>query len=260
MRRKLFWHLVPSHLAVLIATVLAVGGYAALTLRRSHIEQVRDGLEARAGLLRDSVRRRIETGDWSSLDAFCKEAGAAGRTRLTVVLPGGRVAADSEEDPARMESHGDRPEVFEALAGKVGTAERFSSTLSADLLYVAVPIEGDGKVRGALRVSIPLTPVSRSLGSLTLRIAVAGAVAALLAAAAILELARRIARPVEEMKEGAERFASGDLSTPAPAPAVLEFAELAGALNRMASALDERIRTATLKKNEQEAVDRKSVV
>ena len=39
------------------------------------------------------------------------------RTRITVILPDGRVIFDSRDNPERMENHRDRPEVKSALGG-----------------------------------------------------------------------------------------------------------------------------------------------
>jgi two-component system phosphate regulon sensor histidine kinase PhoR len=79
-------------------------------------------------------------------------AGKAG-VRLTVVDGDGVVLADSEQDPARMENHKLRPEIAKALAGETGVSLRMSSTLGHDMVYVAVPMERDGKVVGTVRAS-----------------------------------------------------------------------------------------------------------
>ncbi len=75
-----------------------------------------------------------------------------------------------------------------------------------------------------------------------------------LAAVVSLVVARRISRPMEEMRVGAERFARGELGYKLVVPESEEMAGLAETLNLMAQQLEERIRTIVQQKNEQEAV------
>ncbi|MFC1657638.1 two-component system histidine kinase PnpS [Candidatus Moduliflexota bacterium] len=65
---------------------------------------------------------------------------------------------------------------------------------------------------------------------------------------------RRIVRPLEEMRRGAERFALGDLESRVAVPDTEELGRLADAMNMMASQLDGRIKAAIQEKKEAEAV------
>ena len=72
---------------------------------------------------------------------------ATSGARVTVIAPDGRVLADSAAsgaELARLENHGGRPEVREALAGEVSRSERRSATVGAELLYAAVPVRRGG--------------------------------------------------------------------------------------------------------------------
>jgi len=44
-------------------------------------------------------------------------------------MPDGLVVGDSDQEPARMENHADRPEFIEAMKGQTGRSVRFSATL-----------------------------------------------------------------------------------------------------------------------------------
>ena len=68
-----------------------------------------------------------------------------GGQRLTWIAADGTVLYDSEADPAAMENHADREEIREALTSETGTAQRFSSTLSEQTLYVTQRLS-DGTV------------------------------------------------------------------------------------------------------------------
>ena len=73
-------------------------------------------------------------------------------------------------------------------------------------------------------------------------------------AAFCLIVARQVSRPFEEIREVAERFARGDLAYKLAAGDSEEMTGLAGALNQMASQLQERLQTIVRQTNEQQAV------
>jgi two-component system phosphate regulon sensor histidine kinase PhoR len=64
----------------------------------------------------------------------------------------------------------------------------------------------------------------------------------------------RISRSIEVTREGARRFAEGDLQYRLPIPPSEELAGLAQTLNQMAAQLDERITTINRQRNEEEAI------
>ena len=60
--------------------------------------------------------------------------------------------------------------------------------------------------------------------------------------------------PLEEMADTAERFSEEDFSTKIKSYNILEVDRLGGSLNSMAKKLDQRIRTITIEKNENDAI------
>ena len=157
-----------------------------------------------------------------------------------------------------MDNHGGRPEVAEALAGATGFAVRPSRTVGESMLYAAVPVEVvETDRRGVLRLAIPVTPVEAMLASLNWKFAAIGLAVVGLAALLSYTSARRISRPLEEMRLGAERLARGETMQLAPAGGEglsTEMAALAAALNRMGAEIDRRIRLMIQQRNELEAM------
>jgi two-component system phosphate regulon sensor histidine kinase PhoR len=253
-RRKLLWHIFPSYLLITIVAVTAVSWYAYASLRRFHLEQTVSGLEARAHFLDERMRGAIASGDARALRALADELGPRTSTRITVIAPTGRVLADSDEDPARMDNHADRPEIVEALAGAVGASSRYSYTLEENMMYVAVPVVEAGRAIGVVRTAVPLTSVEQELRAIRGRIVLAALLLSLVAAGVSLGVSRRIAQPLEQMERGALRFAQGDFKHNVPVPRSTELASLAESMNRMAAELDMRIRTVTQQRAEQEGV------
>jgi len=241
----------------LLITLVSVSGviwYASSALRDFYLDQTAIDLEARAVLVLRHISGRFGTAPEGDLDRLCKELGKRTSTRMTLVLPDGRVVADTEEEPARMDNHADRPEVKTAMMGERGQETRYSNTLRQTMMYVALPIKQGNKVVGVGRTSLPVTNIDRQISSVQTKVMVGGLVMALLAAAICWLVSRRISRPLEEIKRGAERFADGDLSHKLNVPDLAEAGSLAMVLNQMAEEIDDRVRTIAEQRDELEAL------
>ena len=253
-RKKLVWQLFPSYLLITLLSVLAISWYASSSLYHFFMDQTAADLKTRAALVERQITAHMTPLDAAAVDAVCKEIGKNSATRITVILPSGQVVGDSRETPRMMDNHATRPEIAAALKGKTGMSRRFSNTLKQKMMYVAIPLQQDNATFGVIRTSLPTTSIDRELRSIQLKIALGGFLIALLAAGISLLVSRRISRPIEEMKKGADHFADGDLTHRLAVPDSEELASLAEALNQMAVQLDRRIKTIVSQHNELEAV------
>lgn len=240
-RKKLLWHLFPFFLLVTLVTMVAVTWYSSRSWRLFFLEQTAADLETRARLVESRIGGEAALANGPGIDKLCKELGKITNTRLTVILPSGKVLGDTEEDPARMDNHGDRPEIQEALARRVGVSTRFSFTLGHSRLYVAVPLQDQQRVIGVVRASLAMTAIEQALRAFYLKIILGGLAIVLVVAALSFFISRRLSNPLENLKRGALRFAQGDLSRKLPIPQTEELASLAEVLNDMASKLEDRI-------------------
>jgi two-component system phosphate regulon sensor histidine kinase PhoR len=281
-QKKLIWQIYPGCLVVTLAGMIAVTAYCSHCFRQVYHDQVRDELNRLAGFAADEIRLALKTQDPGQtgerlrdpspdLDRLCKQLGrvSTGHTRLTIITPSGKVVGDSDEDPAKMDSHFDRPEIQEALRTGSGSSARFSPTLGKRMMYVAIAfpaapgLAGEqvppGSVESStpvaiIRAAAPLTEVDRALHGIYVNMLWAGLVIAAGAAVLSLLISRRISQPIVAIKQVAERFASGELDLRVPTPDSTELAALAGSLNKMAAQLGERITTITEQRNELDAV------
>ncbi len=253
-RKRLLWQLYPYFFLTSLLSILFASWLAVRTLHRFYVEQVAADLEARAKLTRNEMAPLLDADDRSTIDKFCKDLGADSNTRITVILPSGEVIADSQEVPARMDNHGDRIEVRKALNGEIGSSVRYSKTLQRSMMYVAIPLRGKEGIAGTVRTALPLYSIEQPFR--TLRTELLGGVLLLMILAGIgsFAVARRLSRPLEEMKQAAERFAMGNLSHRVPVPESEELGELAEVLNRLASELGEKIALLERQGNEQGAM------
>ena len=253
-RTRLLWQLYSSYLLLTACSLLAVGALASHSLQEFYLESMRHDLAANARLLEKQIGPRFDSHDSKELTTLCRDFSRSTMTRVTLVLRSGKVLVDTDEDPAAMENHADRPEIVQALAGEIGTSERLSVTQRERMTYVAVPLRRQGRIVGALRTAVPTTTIDQALRGVQYKIATGAAAVAVLAAVVSLWFSRRLSRPLEEIRQGAERFAGGDLGYKLPIPQTREMAGVAESLNRMAHQLKERIRTTVRQNTEQEAV------
>jgi len=253
-RRTLLWRIYPYYLIIIFISILAVWLYASRTMEHLFLDRTSSDLESRARLVKSRFADLIKNDSTATLDSLCKRLGRDSDTRITVIAPSGEVLGDSDEDPAQMENHRTRPEIDLAFDGTVTMRERFSNTLQLNMMYVAVPVEADGEIIGVVRTSLPITEVDDALAAFNARIILGGLAITVLATLLSFVILKRISGPLGQLKEGADRFAEGDLLTRLPVPDTEEIGSLAQAMNQMAVHLDERIRTIVKQRNEQEAV------
>jgi two-component system phosphate regulon sensor histidine kinase PhoR len=258
--RHLFWRIYLTYLLIVLLCTAAVGSFAMRGVSEFHTEQTARELQGRAALVREEIDLLIADDETTGLQTLVGRLGAASDTRVTLISNGlagraaGEVIADSQAEPEDLEGHGDRPEFKAAQAGGVGRATRTSATVGEEMMYVAVPVEQDGQVVAVVRTATSLGRVQDAIDELYASIVGAAVAVALIAALIGWYVSSRIARPMREVREGAERFAAGDFSGRLEVPATDEFAGVAESLNRMAEQLDDKIRAITRERNEREAV------
>ena len=137
-KKRLFWRLYPTYLIISLVAVIAISGFAATVFKDFFLDQTHSDLQTGAHLLEKQIEPYLTPLDAAAIDAVCKQTGRFTSTRFTVVLASGTVVGDTIETPKNMDNHNNRPEIRQAFKKGVGSASRFSDTLRARLMYVAV--------------------------------------------------------------------------------------------------------------------------
>jgi signal transduction histidine kinase len=232
---SLWWYYALS-VAILLATLIAVTWYVTDRFREFILDQQESALE----LYARKISLDIEKSGLplSEMTAVCSAAQYADKTlRVTLINADGVVLCDSMANPLEMDNHSGRPEVMSALGGKTGSGIRFSSTVQASLLYVAIPIHtGDGvwvvrAARSLAAIDELLNEVFRKLFAVT--VLLVGAIFLV-----SLYIFRKINPPLYEIRQGAERFARGEFERKLPDYHIKEISQLATAMNQMGAKLD----------------------
>ena len=253
-RRPLFWKIYPYYFIIIIVALAMTAFYGSREMKAMYTEQITSTLEASANISARNTKSFLLSGDLSKLDQECKAVASISGNRITIVSVDGTVLGDSHEDPGRMENHSARPEIVRALGKEVGISTRYSSTLQATMLYVAVPVIEENEVIAVVRVSVPVSAVKDTLASFYRHIVIGGLLIVVLAGLVSVVLFRRLTIPLRELRDGAIKFANGEFDTRLMVPDVEEIADLSVSMNSMASQLDSRLRTIAKQRNEREAI------
>jgi two-component system phosphate regulon sensor histidine kinase PhoR len=207
-----------------------------------------------ARLVSDDSGSYFATGETADVDALAKRLGEQVDARITVIDKSGVVLGDSDENPATMENHGNRPEVIQALSQGVGSSIRYSDTLGCDMMYVAVPVTVNGEVVGVSRVSLPLTEINKSLGHISRTIIIGAAIAAIVAILLAMWISKTTTEPVKELTQMSKRMSEGELDQKIGVSSKDEIGELAGAFNQMSDKLREMVALLSTERDRMSAI------
>lgn len=201
MTARIFLKLTGVVLGLLIVAIVAADVLAARVASSSYIRGLTRDLTDEARLL-----ARARAGDIAGLkQEEVRALAQAARARLTVVAPDGRVLADSEAAPEKLENHRYRPEIKQALGGTAGWSIRRSASVGVDFLYVAVPVAGH-----ALRLAVPLSEVDQQVQAIRRQMLVAVAVAFLPAVLLAAIFARHVSGRLGRIIQYASELAQGN--------------------------------------------------
>ncbi len=264
--------LLATYLIIIFLALLMVGGYLLFLLERTAEEALEGQLRAQALLLADMTAGffREGPGGGPAGEPGTAPAGPAGPAdpaepaapgspvdpgdpgyvlylagltgaRVTLIDPEGRVLGDSHSNYADMDNHRDRPEIAAALSGAEGFSSRMSFSTGEERLYLALPVYGEGRVTGAVRLSLPLAEIRRQTRQ-QWSLLVSAVLVTLVAAGLISwRFSQALARPLKPIQEMAAQVAAGEAREPLHDLGSDEIGRLGRAINDMARTLKDKI-------------------
>jgi two-component system phosphate regulon sensor histidine kinase PhoR len=239
-RTKIFLTaLAAAALAVSVATMLV-----SWSVRQSLEQRIQRELGVQARMAAEMLAHHAAATE-VELDA---EADAIGRilgARVTFIDGDGRVVGDSDlsADQLRtVENHGTRPEVVEARQRGFGAVQRHSTTVSTDMMYVAIPVANPGMpLLAFVRLALPLTDVDRQLAAVRSLAALGLAVG--IGAAVILTwvFSAPLSRRLRAIDDRAQRYAAGNFAPTVPDYGQDEIGSVARMLDSLTRDLANRL-------------------
>ncbi len=226
-----------SYILLAVGLVFLIALTTFFSFRAYYLGALQKQLITDTKLIGDIVTLFIQKGDRSGLWKELKKISKSEQLRLTLIDQKGKVVFDTAKDPATMENHAARAEVFAALQGELGFAHHFSATLRQDMMYAAVPLRSEQLNEGVLRTSIFVADIHQLMAPLYRQIFIWSLV--FLAAAIFLAafLAHKFYLPLQEIPEAAVRIAAGDFSANIIAGDSYESQKLADGFNYMSKKL-----------------------
>jgi two-component system phosphate regulon sensor histidine kinase PhoR len=247
--RTLFWQFFGTHILILFAAIGLLSFYTWYSSRAAFQREWVRELEMQARLAAALLPHADGSVDGAATARFFERLGQIDDHRVTLILPDGKVLADSGADAKRMELHNNRPEVIEAIKTGRGMSQRYSASLGKQMLYLAERVPQEGPVQAVVRVAVPVRTLMREMDAadhvlVVLLLVVLGATLALSYAAA-----RRIIGPVSALQKGLTRIGDGELSCRLEIPPVPHLAALARSINHTADRLQKYIQDLNEERN-----------
>jgi two-component system phosphate regulon sensor histidine kinase PhoR len=223
-KNRIFFRLLLAFFAVIAVTAVAVDFMLAGAWQASLRSEIERNLTQKTLLF----AHRVESDRTHSLAEIAAQEGQAAAARATIVDPSGRVLADSEENPANMETAASS-EFAAALAGKVGVSERTSAAAGVPFLYVAAPISG-----GAVRFADSLSDLDEVRSTVHRRVAWGAGFAMVVALLVAVAFSASMEHRLRKIIDVAARIAGGNLQARVQDPNLDEIGALGGALDQTA--------------------------
>jgi two-component system phosphate regulon sensor histidine kinase PhoR len=253
-RTRLVWHLFAGWCA-LVTMTLAVGFWIASVQLADIVDEAQrmrmiDSARAIAAVFGDGGM----AADPGAFSDFARRNLASTRIDLRLFTPAGDplTAPAAASSPAATGS--DDGLLAAARDGRVASASHYDLASGRRSLAVAVPVGPAGRPTALIIATADTAESDRSLAARQRRLLVGCAAAAAVASAGGYALARRVARPVEELAGATARMAAGDITAPIPTADVAEIADLSAALTLLREQLVERGLTIGRQGTQQEAV------
>ncbi len=255
-RKTLFWKLYPSFLIILFISLLAIVMIALWSFKSFYYQERAVDLEIRAKILTPEFSRLIQAQYFEEVQNKSQKLGDESSTRITIILPSGRIIGDNKKDPATMDNHRNRPEITQAILSGKGLSIRYGHTLAIDSMYFAMPIMAQDTIIGVMRTSTPLYTLQNALWSIYYKVSLGFFILIIITAFASWWMSKALVRPLEIIKVQAQQLAKGDFSSRVQLSSndSLESEQLGQAFNEIAIQLNQRIETILNQRNEQEAV------
>ena len=165
---------------------------------------------------------------------------AEGGARVVIVDFEGTATVTNDPDDSREGlDYSTRPEISEALTGRVVTGTRYSETLQLQLVYVAVPIYSGNSIVGAVRLTFEEQAIDQAVTRSLWGVYLIALITLMFAILLAIVLSRVLSRNILQLSEAAQGLSHGDLSTRViGANGPRELRDLSQSFNVMASRLE----------------------
>ncbi|MBS4174070.1 two-component system histidine kinase PnpS [Bacillus sp. FJAT-49736] len=241
--KKLWLRISLTFLILLFVVLLGMGFFIADMMKKTYMDMTRQQLLQDADLVSKVINVSNLTSGNPTLQQSVHRFYQKNQPRITIIDTSGKVLADSEDDPKKMENHSNRPEFKKIVQQhkKFGESVRYSHTLGFNMMYVAIPIQHDHKTIGVIRAAYTLGNIEQAIIKLWLSLGLAMGVTLLLSSIIGIKLAKGISRPIEEIIQVARNLSENDYSSRVRLKTSGEIQQLSNAINVLAISLQKQM-------------------
>jgi PAS domain S-box len=228
-------------LGLISLVLLLMGMYFAKVLENSYLQSLHELLSRESKLVAQAVRFPTVFDNQVTLADRVKQVAPSDEVRLTIINREGQVLYDNSSHVEEMENHHDRPEMKAALRGETGISRRFSETLGYDMMYVAVPVEQGTNIVGAVRSAMSMKDITDTIHNMWYSLLTGLLVTLVVGSIVVSRISFSIIRPIEEITRVARNITQRQYESRVRIKAKDEIGQLAGAINFMASSLEQQM-------------------
>ncbi len=236
------WKLISAFFGITFLILIVQDVPLVRYLRTVETERINTSLERDGFIIAGRSKESLESlapEDLNYISNVLVDYSQISGARVVVTDANGVVVAASDTTNSVGKNFANRPEVATALKGSVATGARFSTTLSMELMYVAVPILSGRETIGTVRLTFPASAVDQIINTRLRGIILVAGLTLTFATLVGLFLALSISRRLTNLRKVTDEFAQGDLQVRANATTgESEIRALASSFNLMADRIE----------------------
>lgn len=237
--KRLSTKIILSHIILIVFLTFLIILFSFRIIRSDYESNLENNLISLNNSVQNNFTDLIHKNQIEKIDSVTKKIGKNIHFRITITTIDGKVIGDSQSDISVMDNHKERPEIKDAIIGKIGKSVRYSSTIQKDMIYIAMPLYINNSVKGVCRVSYYASEFDSLLLSLLMNMIQISLVVILITFVGVLYFSRNLTKPIHELSIAASNVAAGDFDFKVKITTNDEISTLARNFNLMTLKLKE---------------------
>ena len=236
-----------------VAAALVIYAAVQVQFEKALFEKARSSLESKMVFAKVIARDFIKGGELISQASWRTDM-ANSETRFSIIKLDGEVIFDSSRPVEELDNHRERPEILQAAGEGRGQAKRYSQSVQADLLYIALRLDSESGPIGYVRLSSATRLISEELKALESQLIFVILVTLLIVFLVSFLLSRRFYQPIAAATLYAREIAEGNYQLRLPGRTQDEVGVLERSLNELARKTQDRMQRLVESRNQVEAI------
>lgn len=236
------WKVTVIFVLLILLAMQLISVYFLRSLERYYVANFTETMYAQGNLLAANLERYMQAGDRvEEIDDLVKQFFVMNGVEVQVLDNNGVILSATWDAEERVGQKNLQTEVNRALLGLRNDAIRLDPETGQRKQLIAIPIQREGRVLGAVFLEASLEEVYQTIGKITNLFASGTAIALLLTAVLGVIVTRTITRPISEITRQAQAMARGDFDRQVNVHSGDEIGQLAAAFNHLSRRLREAL-------------------